>query len=176
MYNYMLVWAVTCGRAAPNGTCYALILRNRRRRRCPCWPRRGRRAAARIRTERRIRPILATCKEGIRLEYTQATYTSRQHTHPTHEHTLTHTTRTRLRAAARIRTERRIRPILATCSKKNMSHTQTHDQNNTIDDHAKNHPPHLTTIEEGFSHDTHSTARGGEKPNRAQNSSDLGDL
>ena len=34
-------------------------------------------------------------------------------------------------------------------SKRNRSHTQTHDKNNTTDDHTKNHPPHLTTIEGG---------------------------
>jgi len=34
-------------------------------------------------------------------------------------------------------------------SKRNMSHTQTHDKNNTTDDHTKDHPPHLTTIEGG---------------------------
>jgi len=27
--------------------------------------------------------------------------------------------------------------------------TQTHDKNNTANDHTKNHPPHLTTIEGG---------------------------
>jgi len=28
-------------------------------------------------------------------------------------------------------------------------HTQTHDKDNTTHDHAKEHPPHLTTIEGG---------------------------
>jgi len=42
------------------------------------------------------------------------------------------------------------------CKKRNRSHTQTDDKNNTTDnknittdDHAKNHPLHLTTIEGG---------------------------
>ena len=34
-------------------------------------------------------------------------------------------------------------------SKRNRSHTQTHDKNNTTNDHTKNYPPHLTTIEGG---------------------------
>jgi len=34
-------------------------------------------------------------------------------------------------------------------SKKNRSHTQTHDKNNTTNDHTKEHPPHLTTIKGG---------------------------
>jgi len=28
------------------------------------------------------------------------------------------------------------------CKKRNRSHTQTHDNNNTTNDHTKNHPPH----------------------------------
>ena len=34
-------------------------------------------------------------------------------------------------------------------SKRNRSHTQTHDKNNTTNDHTKNHSPHLITIEGG---------------------------
>jgi len=34
-------------------------------------------------------------------------------------------------------------------SKRNKSYTQTHNKNNTRNDHTKNHPPHLTTIEGG---------------------------
>ena len=32
---------------------------------------------------------------------------------------------------------------------KQVTHTQTHDKNNTTHDHTKNHPSHLTTIEDG---------------------------
>ena len=32
------------------------------------------------------------------------------------------------------------------CKKRNRPHTQTHDPDNITDDHAKNHPPHLSMI------------------------------
>jgi len=33
------------------------------------------------------------------------------------------------------------RGVQETCKKSNRSHTQTHDKNNTTNDHTKNHPP-----------------------------------
>jgi len=38
---------------------------------------------------------------------------------------------------------------ILSCEKKNRSHTQTHDKNNTTNDQTKDRPPHLTTIEGG---------------------------